>query len=170
MIVLISMATNASAIKTFLFQIYTHISGHTLSMGAQQTGEYSYDQISVFENKKAIIIPKSLPNNIELSDITDKSYWIKLRYDNNDQWITLSESVTSNKDMGKEIEIENNTYFIKECNILGMKAQIMKMKTENEQEMLLCSWCSDNIMYELSTNCSESDLEIILSNLKYLYK
>ncbi len=169
-IILTAMATNTSAIKGFIFQIYTYINGNTLNMGTQQTGEFSYDQISVFENKKDIIIPGRLPSNIELSDITDKPYWIKLRYESDEKWVTLSESVVSNEDMGREIEIENNTYFLKECDVLGMRAQILKMQTENEQEILLCSWCSDNIIYELSTNCSELELNEILSNLEYLYK
>ena len=51
-----------------------------------------------------------------------------------------------------------------------MYSQIVKMNTENKDDILLVSWCSDKIMYELSTNCSEVELEEILLNLGYLYK
>ena len=171
-IVLIALATNASAIKTFVFKVYTQMSGNTLSIGSQQMSELDYDQISAFENKKDIIIPKFLPDNIKLSNITDKSYWVKLRYSNNndDKWIVLSESVALSEEFGKEVEIRNNDYVIKNCKVLGMETQIVKIQTENKQEMFLCSWCSDNIIYEMSTNCSELDLDAILSSLQYLYK
>ncbi|MDO5397271.1 MAG: DUF4367 domain-containing protein [bacterium] len=170
MVILIAMATNVAAIKTFLFKVYTQISGATLNIGIYQNSKYDYEQILLFKNNKDIIIPKLLPQDMKLSDILDTEFWLKLRYDNGDNWIVLSESIISGSKNGKDIETENNTYFVKDYNILGMYAQIVKMNTENTDDILLVSWCSDKIMYELSTNCSELELEEILLNLGYLYK
>ncbi|MGN0149414.1 MAG: DUF4367 domain-containing protein [Clostridia bacterium] len=169
-IILIAMATNATAIKSFIFRVYTQISGTTLNVGTYQNSDYDYEQISLFKNIKDIIIPKSLPQDMKLSDTLDTEFWLKLRYDNGDRWIVLSESIISGNENGKDIETENNTYFVKDYNILGMYAQVAKMDTESNDNAFLCSWCSDKIMYELSTNCSEIELDEILSNLEYLYK
>ena len=99
-IILIAMATNATAIKSFIFRVYTQISGTTLNVGTYQNSDYDYEQISLFKNIKDIIIPKLLPHDMKLSDTLDTEFWLKLRYDNGDNWIVLSEKIISGNEKG----------------------------------------------------------------------
>ena len=49
-----------------------------------------------------------------------------------------------------------------------MDGVIIEIRSETDKNILVASWNSDNVKYELSTNGSKIMLDTILQNLKYL--
>ena len=67
-----------------------------------------------------------------------------------------------------QIETDKNEFKVGEIKILDMDGVIIEIRSETDKNILVASWNSDNVKYELSTNGSKIMLDTILQNLKYL--
>mgnify|MGYP004473439305 CR=1 FL=1 len=166
--VIIGLAANVSAFRIFIFKTYTDMSGTFLNIKTEKVTDESYNIITEFEYKDEIIIPGWLPPELSLTQITDDYTGIKFEYQSDNLWLTIDEDNIPFNGSSVQIETDKNEFKVGEIKILDMDGVIIEIRSETDKNILVASWNSDNVKYELSTNGSKIMLDTILQNLKYL--
>ena len=166
--VIIGLAANVSAFRTFIFKTYTDMSGTFLNIKTEKVTEESYNVITEFEHKDEIIIPGWLPPGSSLAQITDDYTGVTLEYQGDNLWLTIDENSIPDSGSETQIETDKNVFKVYDNKILGMNAVTVEIRSETGYNIFIVSWNSDNTKYELSTNSSKIMLDTILQNLKYL--
>lgn len=166
--VIVSLAANVSAFRIFIFKTYTDMSGTFLNIKTEKVTEESYNVISEFECKDEIIIPGWLPPELSLTQITDDYTGVALEYAGDNLWLTLDENTIFSERSSVQIETNKNEFKVGEISILDMYGVIVEIRSETDNNILIASWNSDNVKYELSTNGSKIMLDTILHKLIYL--
>lgn len=166
--VIISLAANVSAFRIFIFKTYTDMSGTLLNIKTEKVTDESYNVITEFKHKDEIIIPGWLPPGVSLVQITDDYTGVALEYAGDNLWLTLDENTIFSERSSVQIETNKNEFKVGEIRILDMYGVIVEIRSETDNNILIASWNSDNVKYELSTNGSKIMLDTILHKLIYL--
>ncbi len=165
LVVLMALALNTSAVRTFLFKTYTDISGTTLYITTTKIDDSRYNIIKEFENKNELIVPGWLPSGMELTEIRDDISSIYLRFESGEKWIRFYQRGIG--EGGAVVETENNKFNLTDCKVLGMEGKLLDITSESNIRLYMAAWNSDNVKYELTTNLDINEMENILKNLKY---
>lgn len=166
--ILVSFAVNASAFRVFLFQTYTEMSGTLLHIKTEKVPDERYHVISQFEYKNETIIPGWLPPGLSLSEIKDNYTGINLLYQSEDLWLTLTENTIASNGDSVLVQTDKNEFIIENIKVLDMDGVVIEICNESKDTVLMASWNSDNVKYELTTNGSKNMLDAIVHNLKFL--
>lgn len=166
--IIIGFAANVSALRIFIFKTYTDMSGTFLNIKTEKVVNESYNVISEFEYKDEIIVPGWLPSKFFLTQITDDYTGVTLEYHSEDSWITIDENTISDSGTETQIETDNNDFSVENNKILNMDGITVEICSETGNNIFIVNWNSDNVKYELSTNCSKIMLDTILHQLKFL--
>lgn len=166
-IAILAACLNASAIKRLLFNTISTVEDTKLKLETRASTYDQYNSIKNFRNKSEIIIPKLLPEGMELLKVEDCEDYLILRYKNNDSYITITETVLD-APQSIPLETDGNEYEISDCLVMGMTAKMAHMTYESGLSVYYVAWCSDNTNYLLVTTCDLGNTEKILKNLNYL--
>lgn len=165
LIMLLALGLNASAFRVFIFKTYTNMVGTILKIDTSDAEQKKYEEIKEFEAIDELIVPGWLPSGMQLAKITDDPASVTLEYEGNDKWLTFTQEPLLQ--VGASIQTENNDYNIEKYKILGMKAQIIEIKSETDFTLNTVIWNSDDIQYTLDTNIGKKELKTILAGLQY---
>lgn len=168
-VLLASAALNASALRIFVYKTYMDIKGTTLSVKSGTITDEDYNVITEFKNRDEIVVPGWLPPELSIEEIDEDENSISIDYytDDKEKFIFLSEH-TLPYDPDGGMETENNTYWIKDYEIMDMPGKLVYIKYEDGYENYAAFWCTDNTTYEIDTNYPRTTFDAILSELKYL--
>lgn len=166
--IIISLAANVSAFRTFIFKTYTDMSGTILNIKTQKVTGENFNSISEFEYKDEIIIPGWLPPGLSLTRITDDCTGAVLEYEGDNLWLTIDENSILSNVSSVQVETDKNKFKIGEIKVLDMNGILVEIRSEKEKNIFVASWNSDNVKYELATNGSKIMLDTVLQHLEYL--
>ena len=165
LVVLMALALNTSAVRTFLFKTYTDMSGTTLYITTSKIDDSRYNIIKEFENKNELIVPGWLPSGMELTEITDDKFSAYMRFEDGEKWIRFHQ-----QKIGEGIslvETEKDKFSITDCKVLDMDGKLIDITSASDIKVYMAVWNSDNVKYKLTTNYDKKTTEKILKNLKY---
>ena len=165
LIMLLALGLNASAFRVFIFKTYTNMVGTILKIDTSDAERKKYEEIKEFEAIDELIVPGWLPSGMQLTKITDDLSSVTLEYEGNGKWLNFTQEPLLQ--VGSSIQTENNDYNIEKYKILGMKAQIIEIKSETDFTLNTVIWNSDDIQYTLDTNIGKKELKTILAGLQY---
>lgn len=163
---IICVSFGASAVYSWMRRTNLSISETEINITAGKLIFEDYNSITNYKNKKSIIIPNWLPEGMELNKLNDEESFLDFHYRKDDKFITMV-MVYDFAASTETIDIENNTYTIRESNILGMQCKILSMTSEAGLTIHSVYWDSNNTSYTLMTNVTEEELNKILENLIY---
>lgn len=165
LVVLMALALNTSAVRTFLFKTYTDISGTTLYITTTKIDDSRYDTVTEFIHKDELIVPDWLPSGMELTEITDDKFSAYMRFEDGEKWIRFHQ-----QKIGEGIslvETEKDKFSITDCKVLDMDGKLIDITSASDIKVYMAVWNSDNVKYKLTTNYDKKTTEKILKNLKY---
>lgn len=166
LVIILALALNTSALRLFLYRTYIDIKGNTMNVKTEQTIQEVPLKIENFMYKDEVVVPGWLPPGFELVKMRDFETQVTLNYKCGEEWISIFERASLDDSANKGLYYEGNVISAEEIKVMENSGQIFEVNYESEDINHVAIWNTNNVRFEITTNCEQIVMKAILDSLK----